>query len=159
MVGKFPGFVLYITVPYDTVDVNVHPAKTEVRFSDERRIFDAVYSAVKNALVQSDTRPEVKFKEPVFNRFERMTTEQFRQQAIKEEPTIAERAYPAGSGLHNITNNVLRSNNKPAFVNNYSTVGKNGERVEPAENGYTAYGVAGGKPHETGPTVPAGGIG
>ena len=50
MIGKFPGFVLYLTVPFDTVDVNVHPAKTEVRFSDERRIFDAVYSAVKNAL-------------------------------------------------------------------------------------------------------------
>ena len=143
MVGKFPGFVLYITVPFDTVDVNVHPAKTEVRFSDERRIFDAVYSAVKNALMQGDRRPEVKLKEPVFNRFERMNTEQFRQQAIKEEPTIAERAYPAGSGLHNITNNVLRSNNKPAFVNSYSTVGKNGERVEPAENGYISYSAAG----------------
>ena len=142
MVGKFPGFVLYITVPFDTVDVNVHPAKTEVRFSDERRIFDAVYSAVKNALAQSDTRPEVKLKEPVFNRFERMNTEQFRQQAIKEEPTIAERAYPAGSGLHNITNNVLRSNNKPAFVNSYSTVGKNGEKVEPSENGYISYSAA-----------------
>ena len=50
MVGKFPGFVLYLNVPFDSVDVNVHPAKTEVRFSDERRIFDAVYSAVKNAV-------------------------------------------------------------------------------------------------------------
>ena len=142
MVGKFPGFVLYITVPFDTVDVNVHPAKTEVRFSDERRIFDAVYSAVKNALAQSDTRPEVRLKEPVFNRFERMNTGQFRQQAIKEEPTIAERAYPAGSGLHNVTNNVLRSHNKPAFVNSYSTVGKNGEKVEPSENGYISYSAA-----------------
>lgn len=154
MVGKFPGFVLYITVPFDTVDVNVHPAKTEVRFSDERRIFDAVYSAVKNALAQSDTRPEVRLKEPVFNRFERMNTEQFRQQAIKEEPTIAERAYPAGLGLHNITNNVLRSNNKPAFVNNYSTVGKNGEKVEPSENGYISYSAAGKAENRSEPTRP-----
>ncbi len=154
MVGKFPGFVLYITVPFDTVDVNVHPAKTEVRFSDERRIFDAVYSAVKNALAQSDTRPEVRLKEPVFNRFERMNTEQFRQQAIKEEPTIAERAYPAGSGLQNITNNVLRSHNKPAFVNSYSTVGKNGEKVEPSENGYISYSAAEKAENRSEPTKP-----
>ena len=133
MVGKFPGFVLYLTVPYDTVDVNVHPAKTEVRFSDERRIFDAVYSAVKNALTAGDTRPEVKFKEPTFNPFERIKTEEYRQQTIKE-PTVAERAYPQNLSLHN--NSTLRSPSRPAFMDNYSTVGTNGEKVEPvkAEN-------------------------
>lgn len=131
MIGKFPGFVLYLTVPFDAVDVNVHPAKTEVRFSDERRIFDAVYSAVKNALTAGDTRPEVKFKEPAFNPFQRLKTEEYRQQAIKEQ-TVAERAYPREISLHNNSNaTTLRSPSRPAFMDSFSTVGEHGEKTEP----------------------------
>ena len=59
MVGKFPSCVLNITVPPHTVDVNVHPAKTEVRFSDERRVSSAIYYAVKNALSEYDTRLQI----------------------------------------------------------------------------------------------------
>ncbi len=55
MVGKFPSCVLNIEINPSLVDVNVHPAKTEVRFSDERPVFNAVYCACKNALCIGDT--------------------------------------------------------------------------------------------------------
>ena len=50
MQGKFPGGVLMLTLPAELVDVNVHPAKTEIRFAREGDVFDAVYRAVRNAL-------------------------------------------------------------------------------------------------------------
>lgn len=50
MQGKFPGGLLMLEMPADLVDVNVHPAKTEVRFARENDVFDVVYHAVKLAL-------------------------------------------------------------------------------------------------------------
>lgn len=50
MAGKFPACVLNITLPPETVDANVHPAKIEVRFVNEKPVFDAVYHGVKSAL-------------------------------------------------------------------------------------------------------------
>ncbi len=61
MVGKFPACVLFIEIPAETVDVNVHPAKTEVRLYDERRIFDCVYNAVLSAVTADTQRPQASF--------------------------------------------------------------------------------------------------
>ena len=55
----FPCCALFIEMNPSTVDVNVHPAKLEVKFSDERRVFEAVYYTVKSALEQHEYRPEM----------------------------------------------------------------------------------------------------
>ena len=57
MVGKFPACVLNLSIPYTETDINVHPAKIEVRFTNERPVFDTVYYGVKNALKQQDYTP------------------------------------------------------------------------------------------------------
>ena len=63
MVGKFPGYVLNIEMPYDAVDVNVHPAKTEVRFANEGEMFSTVYRAVKMAISTDVTLKQFSFKQ------------------------------------------------------------------------------------------------
>lgn len=54
MQGRFPGCVLNLTLPLDRVDVNVHPAKTQVRFADTKLVFDAIYQAVRAAVTKPD---------------------------------------------------------------------------------------------------------
>ncbi len=56
---RFPVSALYLTIDARFVDVNVHPAKLEVRFSDERKVFEAVYWAVRGALEANTSRPEL----------------------------------------------------------------------------------------------------
>ena len=59
MTGKFPACVLYIDIPPNTIDVNVHPTKIEVRFSDEKLMHEAVFFAVKNSLMKNDRPNEM----------------------------------------------------------------------------------------------------
>lgn len=61
---KFPCCVLNINIHPTFVDVNVHPTKLEVKFSNERLVFDAVYAAVRNALMRKLDRPEVNIASP-----------------------------------------------------------------------------------------------
>ena len=60
MVGKFPSCVLCVNTDPSQVDANIHPTKTEVRFTNEKIVFVAVYFAVKNALMGYDESREIK---------------------------------------------------------------------------------------------------
>lgn len=64
MTGKFPFFVLDIRLSPSLVDVNVHPAKTEVKFANEKELYDIVYHAVKNAIYR---KPEIPVQEQVYD--------------------------------------------------------------------------------------------
>ncbi|WP_417042924.1 DNA mismatch repair endonuclease MutL [Dysosmobacter sp.] len=88
MKGKFPGCVLSVTVPVTAVDVNVHPAKTQVKFAREHDVFDAVYHTVRDALdsrgaanapaAQKEARPA-----PKQDFFQTMDAKTYREQAAK----------------------------------------------------------------------------
>ncbi|MBQ8612788.1 MAG: DNA mismatch repair endonuclease MutL [Ruminiclostridium sp.] len=62
MTGKFPACVLNITINPELCDVNVSPSKTEVRFADEKQIFDLINFGVKNAILNADNRREIKLE-------------------------------------------------------------------------------------------------
>ncbi|MBQ7713349.1 MAG: DNA mismatch repair endonuclease MutL, partial [Oscillospiraceae bacterium] len=81
--GKFPGCVLRVTLPFDLVDVNVHPAKTIVKFVNEKAVFDLVYHAVMDALDREAKpadapRPVQAVQNPRNDFYQTMTAEQFR---------------------------------------------------------------------------------
>lgn len=61
---KFPCCVLFIDINPATVDVNVHPAKLEVKFSNEKPVFEAIYYCVRNALEKDTQRPSISFTTP-----------------------------------------------------------------------------------------------
>lgn len=60
MTGKFPACVLKIRMPASDIDVNVSPSKTEVRFSDDKAVFEAVYLAVKNGILNAENSREIR---------------------------------------------------------------------------------------------------
>ena len=92
--GKFPGCVLHITLPADAVDVNVHPAKTVVKFVSDKTVFDAVYHTVTSAL-DEEGRPPKTAEKPFF---QAMTAAEFRARPDTPAPKNAVEL-PAGRAI------------------------------------------------------------
>ena len=98
MVGKIPSCVLHITLPLESIDVNVHPSKTEVRFINERPVFDVVYHGTKTALLQSDSPKEIRLDNVAVNpvvrknpfRFDESNKEKTESQPmVQKTPSLA----------------------------------------------------------------------
>ncbi len=108
MVGKFPGGVLFIQLPPALVDVNVHPSKIEVRFSDERAIFDAVYHSVKSALNESTSLKQAVLpeKKQIFNEIFTKTQQDFKQTTVEEHITYTEKILKPLSAPAKVLNDV-----------------------------------------------------
>ena len=103
--GRFPGCVLHVTLPADRVDVNVHPAKTVVKFVSDKAVFDAVYYTILDAL-NAEKAPKKPVNAPEF--FRKMTAQEFKEKAAAP----AEEKKPLGSFLPKsaapATKNVIR---------------------------------------------------
>lgn len=100
MKGKFPGCVLSVTLPVTAVDVNVHPAKTQVKFAQEKAVFDAVYHTVLDCLaekggpVPAPAAPPVEAAaNPRGDFFQSMDAKTFREQGAKKEAKPARPAF------------------------------------------------------------------
>ena len=85
LTGRFPSCVIWLEISPAQVDVNVHPSKIEVKFREERRVFDAVHYAVLSALKNDGARPEIKLSNstkaaiaPKKDFYKSMTAEEFR---------------------------------------------------------------------------------
>ncbi len=100
MVGKFPGCVLHLQAKLNAVDVNVHPAKTEVKFGAERAVFSAVYHAVLSALEGDPSHPQAVLKNTELPGVRKQDTVTPNQLSMSAPPSRFSPAAPAIVRVH-----------------------------------------------------------
>ncbi|MBQ5716259.1 MAG: DNA mismatch repair endonuclease MutL [Clostridia bacterium] len=113
MVGKFPSCVLNLSIPYNLVDINVSPSKTEARFADERAVFNIVYYAVKSALTEGDNRPEIKPQRIIPNAI------QGEQISLHKTETTTKKSSVIDNPLNNFEPE--KTNQPPSYSSVYAT--------------------------------------
>ncbi len=86
--GQHPAYFLYLTVPTESIDINIHPTKTEIKFEDDRSIYSIIRSAVKQALGKHNITPSIDFdSDPVFNHIQPEKGKIPQPPEIKIDPT------------------------------------------------------------------------
>ena len=126
LTGRFPSCVMYVSLSNAAVDVNVHPAKTEVKFSDERKVFDLVYQAVRMAL-EAESKPiEISLSEgtrravaaPKADFFQSMSASEYREKA--EQKPAARPVLRSSAEYH--AQDKLSTNHSTFYSTNASTI-------------------------------------
>ena len=86
---KFPCCVLNLMINPSTVDINVHPTKLEVKFADEKPVFEAIYHTVRTALEENTTRPEIIIGSTIAKTPDRITSDQYKSIANSRPVSMA----------------------------------------------------------------------
>ena len=113
--GKYPSCALFIELPLNLVDVNVHPAKTEVKFADEKKVFEAIYIACKNALEQNDNIPVLHKKPKEDNiTYEQQVIQPKQEKIIEQEKPIQKKPIIKENPIFNL--NKVKLAVKPPII-------------------------------------------
>ncbi|EGD52832.1 DNA mismatch repair protein MutL [Thermoanaerobacter ethanolicus JW 200] len=128
-VNRYPAVFLYMEIDPRQIDVNIHPSKLEIKFSDERRIFEAVYKTIKDSLHKYNLIPEVKIEEKK-NIFEietpTISAEQTKLYLTSSDKELEEEKKKFDNELKGknvfLKDNVLKENSKNSSLDNHLAV-------------------------------------
>lgn len=160
LTGRFPACVMYLELGCAGVDVNVHPAKTEVKFSDEKKVFDLVYQTVRLALEGEAGPAEIKLPDnterivtkPREDFYKTMSAQEFRSAPVRYDSSGSRSAsIPGGRAPAYRETPAPVYREKPAFVQRETPPVEKVHKAEPSyvENIVETVDNSAKKPHRT----------